>query len=149
MCALEAHDFIFFGKRGKGVVRFSYLFWVNGACECFLFYFGSWVVFCVLTHFCFGLVCKVVSSSIFFTYKDDPHGDNTKTNIFLISLQRSCGGPKRVLLFSLAWVGHMVKRSILFLVWFTKWFWRSKLFLFFSLTWVQHMYRKLKKNLYF
>jgi hypothetical protein len=39
---------------------FSFLCWVSGGCECFLFYFVSWVAFCVMTHFSFGLICKVL-----------------------------------------------------------------------------------------
>jgi hypothetical protein len=49
---------------------FSSLFWVGGLWV-FLFYFGSWVAFCVITHFCFALVCKLIvkiqSSFILFT----------------------------------------------------------------------------------
>jgi hypothetical protein len=39
---------------------FSFLCWVSGGCVCFLFYFVSWVAFCVMTHFSFGLICKVL-----------------------------------------------------------------------------------------
>ncbi len=46
----EAQDFFSFEGRGCEF----------GGCESFLLCIGSWVAFCVMTRFCFGLVCKVV-----------------------------------------------------------------------------------------
>jgi len=48
------------------------------------------------------------NSSILFTYMAEPHGENTKGKLlFWFGLQASCGGSKRVFLFSFAWVGHL------------------------------------------
>ncbi len=59
-----------------------------------------------MTHFCFGLVCKVVvkvqSSSILFTYTGEPHEEDSKCKLlFWFSLQGGCGGPKELYSFHL------------------------------------------------
>ncbi len=70
-CSMHPRGLGFFSfGRGWGMWVFSSLFWVGGLWV-FLFYFGSWVAFCVITHFCFALVCKLIvkiqSSFILFT----------------------------------------------------------------------------------
>lgn len=107
MCALEAHNFfllekgeggceIFLFILSKGDLRvFLVLFWVMGG------FFVSWHT----------LVCKVVVKVQKQFYFFHLHGWLTWRQHFLkISLQGSCGSPKRVLLLSVARVGHMVKR---------------------------------------
>ncbi len=58
-CSRHLRDPGFF-SFGRVMQVFSFLCWVSGGCECFLFYFVSWVAFCVMTHFSFGLICKVL-----------------------------------------------------------------------------------------
>ncbi len=85
---------------------------------------GSWVAFCVMTHFCFGLVCKVgckgskvviflSPSYILFIYMGEPHEKNMGGKLlFWFSLQGGrCEGPKVVIFLSLTWVSHM-KRTL-------------------------------------
>jgi hypothetical protein len=87
--------------EGGGGHEFSLLYFEKrgGRGECFLFYFGSWVAFRVITHICFALVCKLVvkiqSSFILFTYMGESDGQNTRG-------------------------------KLLFLIWFARWLWRSK-----------------------
>jgi hypothetical protein len=59
-----------------------------------------------MTHFYFGLVCKVVakvqSSSILFTYMGEPQEENSKCKLFFwFSLQGGCGGSKELYSFHL------------------------------------------------
>jgi hypothetical protein len=97
---------IFFFWKGVGDVSFLFFILSKGGCECFLFYFGSWVAFLVMTHFCFALVCKLVvkiqSSFILFTYMGESDGQNMfliEANFcFWFSLQGGHGGPKGVFL---------------------------------------------------
>ncbi len=62
----------------------SFLFFIlsKGGCECFLLYFGSWVVLHVTTQIYFALVRKLVvkiqSSFILFTYMGESDGQNTR-----------------------------------------------------------------------
>lgn len=83
-----------------------------GSCGNFLFYFKWWVAFCAMTHFCFGLICKVnvkvQNNYIIFSYMSESHGENIKGKLlFWCSLQGGYVGPKIILFFSFAWVGHM------------------------------------------
>jgi hypothetical protein len=94
---------IFFFWKGVGNVSFLFFILSKGACECFLFYFGSWVALHVTTQICFALVCKLVvkiqSSFILFTYMGESDGQYTRGKLlFWFSLQGGCGGPKRVFL---------------------------------------------------
>jgi hypothetical protein len=102
---------IFFFWKGVGDVSFLFFILSKGGCECFLFYFGSWVAFRVMTHFCFALVCKLVvkiqSSFILFTYMGESDGQNTRGKpLFWFSLQGGGGGPKGVFLV------HCVDRTL-------------------------------------
>jgi hypothetical protein len=114
-CTLDAKDF--FLLEGARHVSFSYFIFGKGDnYESFFSYFGSWVAFVLWHILCFCLVCKVVwmfkSSSILLTYAGESHGEifcfapNTRVKLlFWFSLQGSCGGPKRVLFFSLGtWI---------------------------------------------
>ncbi len=50
-CTPRCQGFFSFG-RGQGMWVFAFLFWVRGTIMSpFLSYFGSWVAFCVITHF--------------------------------------------------------------------------------------------------
>ncbi len=65
-----------------------------------------------MKHFCFGLICKVdvkvQNNHIIFNYMNELHGENIKGKLlFQFNLQGGCVGPKIVLFFSFAWVGHM------------------------------------------
>ncbi len=94
-------------------MSFFYKNWVHeGVCGSFLFYSGSWVGFCVMTHFCFGLICKVdvkvQNNYVIFSYMSESHGEIIKGKLlFCFNLQGGYVGPKIVLFFSFAWVGHM------------------------------------------
>jgi hypothetical protein len=91
--------------------------WGDAACtlRCeFLFYFGSWVAFCVMTHFCFGSVCKVVVKVKKQFYSFHWHGwatwkEHYKQTFVFLSFQGGCEGPNRVFFFPLASVGHMYR----------------------------------------
>jgi hypothetical protein len=73
---------LFFFWKGVGHVNLLFFILSKGSCECFLFYFGSWVAFRVMTHFCFASVCKLVvkiqSSFILFTYMGESDGQNIR-----------------------------------------------------------------------
>ncbi len=60
----------------------------KGGCECFLFYFGSWVAFRVMTHICFALVCKldvkIHSSFVLFSYMGESNGQNTRGKLLFL-----------------------------------------------------------------
>ncbi len=92
----------------------------KGGCECFLFYFGSWVAFRVMTHVCFALVCmlvvKIQSSFILFTSMGESDGQNTRGKLlFLIQFARWLWRSKRSFLGSPC--GQNTKGK--FLLWFS------------------------------
>ncbi len=131
--------FLLEGAR-QGMWVFAFLFWVKGTIMS-LFFFLFWVMsgFFVLWHIlCFCFVHKVVvwmfkSSSILLTYAGESHGEilffsltwvnhmekffffplNIRVKLlFSFSLHGSCGGPKRVLFFSLVtWIDVEVQKE--------------------------------------
>ncbi len=92
---------------------FSFLFWVKGSCECFLFYFGSWVVWFSLQGCCEGP--KVVTN-ILLTCMGQQHGQNTRNKIlFSFSLQCGCGDSKKLQSTHLHGCAHMCRKLEVFL----------------------------------
>jgi hypothetical protein len=100
---------VFFFWKGASDANFFFFIWEGTGfvvSSIFSIKIVRWRLFCVMTHFCFGLVCKVVvnvqSSSILFTYTDEPHEENSKCKLlFWFSLQGGCGGPKELYSFHL------------------------------------------------